>query len=300
MGGRPLIAAVLVGAWLGVTGCSQEPPKTLTVAFSADFWGAVDPCDCPGKEYGGLGRRATFMEAVRDTAENLLLLDGGDFFGSDIAFGTSKAEIMLGSMAMMGFDGLVVGEKDFGFGVDYIVSRTAEMDLPVLAANLYRAETGELLFSPSRTVEFSDGLRVGLIGVVGDKMKLPPQVPEGALNITDPAEAIQREAAAFGAGVDVIIVLAHLPEMKVRKLAENVPEIDLIVYGHEGRQQRKVRRFGNAFILGVPKEGSHAGVAYAVVGEQGGIGVLTSSLTPLSDRYADHEAIVDLFREHGL
>jgi 2',3'-cyclic-nucleotide 2'-phosphodiesterase (5'-nucleotidase family) len=297
---RVALAAAVLAAFLGAGGCSRQQPQTLTVAYSGDFRGAVDPCDCPGKEYGGLGRRATFLEAVRDTADNLLLVDAGDFFGSDISFGTAKAEVMLNSMALMGYHGLVVGEKDFGFGVEYIVSRAADIGLPVLAANLYDATTGDLLFSPSRVVEFADGLKVGLIGVVGDQLQLPPQVPEGTLEIADPAEAVRREAAVFEGGVDVVVVLAHVPEMQARKLAQAVPDVDLIVYGHDGRQQRKVRRFGSAFVLGGPKEGSHAGVAFVIVGEDGGVGTLTTSQTPLSDRYEDHAAVVELFREHGL
>lgn len=297
---RAAIATAFLAAWFGVAGCSQEQAQTLTIVYSADFRGAINPCDCPGKEYGGLGRRATFLETVRDTAENLLLLDGGDFFGREIDFGTAKAEIMMNSMALMGYDGMVVGESDFGFGVDYIVSRTAELGLPVLAANLYDAKTGELLFSPSWRLDFPDGLKVGLIGVLGDRLELPPQVPEGALEVTDPVAAVEREVAAFEDSVDVVVVLAHLPEIKARKLAERVPEVDLIVCGHDGRQTRKNRRFGNAFILQVPKEGTHAGVAFAVVGKDGGIRSLTTDLTPLSEWYEDHEAIKELFRAHGL
>jgi 2',3'-cyclic-nucleotide 2'-phosphodiesterase (5'-nucleotidase family) len=297
---REAIAAALLVAWIGVAGCSQEQAQTLTIAYSADLRGAIYPCDCPGKEYGGLGRRATFLEAVRDTAENLLILDGGDFFGREIDFGGAKAEIVMNSMALMGYDGMAVGESDFGFGVDYVVSRTAELGLPVLAANLYDAKTGKRLFKPSARLELPNGLEVGLIGVVGNGLELPPQVPVGALEVTDPVEAVESEVAAFEDGVDIVVVLAHLPEIKARGLAEKVPEIDLIVCGHDGRQPRKNRRFGNAFILLVPKEGTHAGVAHAIVGKDGGISSLTTDLTPLSERIDDHEAITDLIRSHGL
>ena len=297
---RAAAAAGLLVVWLGVWGCSQEKPQTLTVAYSADLRGAIDPCDCPGKEYGGLARRATFLEAVRDTAENFLLLDGGDFFGSEIEFGPEKAEIVVNSIALMGYDGLVLGESDFGFGIDYIVDRTAELNLPVVVANLYDAKTGEPLFPPSRTLDFPNGLIVGIIGVMGNKLKLPPQVPEGALQVTDPLAAVEREVAALVGEVDVVIVLAHLPAVEARKLAETVPGVDLVVVGHEGHQPRKIRRFGNAFVLQVPKEGTHAGVAFAVVGKEGAVSSLTSDLTPLSDSYKDHEAIKDLIRAHGL
>ena len=300
VGPRWAATAWLFAAWLGLLGCAREEPKTLTVVYSADLRGAIDPCDCPGKEYGGLARRATFLEAVRDTAENLLLLDAGDFFSREIEFGLEKAEIVVGSMALMGYDGVVPGEADFGFGVDYLLGRAAELNLPVVAANLYDAKTGELLFPPSTMVDFPDGLGVGIIGVMGDRLKLPPQVPAGALQVTDPVAAVEREVAAFAGEADVVIVLAHLPVVEARKLAERVAGVDMVVVGHEGHQPRKTRRFGNAFVLQVPKEGTHAGVAFAVVGKEGGVSGLTADLTPLSDRYKDHEAIAELIRAQGL
>jgi len=295
-----IVATVLV-ATIGLAGCSKEPAKTVTIAYSNDLLGTIYPCDCPGEEYGGLPRRASFLETVRDTTENFLLLDGGGFFGRDVAFGEAKAEVYMNSMAYMGFDGMVVGEGDFGFGTDYIVKRTGEAGLPILVANLYDVGTNELLFSSSSWVSYPNGLKIGLIGVIGDGLKFPPQVDPGTLRVTDPAAAIRRELANFDEGADVVVVVAHMPVIEARHLARAVPEIDLIVCGHEGKPLRKKnKRFGNAFILQIPKEGKHGGLAFAVVGKEGGIRELTSDITPLTARYEDHRAVMELLREYGL
>lgn len=296
-----IIALAAVMAYAGLTGCSREPAKTITIAYSNDLLGTIHPCDCPGQEYGGLARRATFVEMVRDTAQNFLLLDAGDFMGRDVSFGEKKAEVYLQSMALMGYDGMVVGESDFGFGVDYIVKRTAEAGLPILVANLYDAKNNQLLFPASSRIEYPSGVTIGLIGVMGSRVKFPPQVPAGALRITDPAAAIRREAAGFSPPVDAVVVLAHLPIVDARQLAREVPEIDLIICGHEGRQVRKQdRRFGNAFILQIPQEGKHSGLAFAVLGKEGGIRDLQAGLMPLSERYNDHDVVSGLLDEYGL
>jgi 5'-nucleotidase len=295
------IAVTVLIATIGLSGCSKEPAKTVTIAYSNDLLGTIYPCDCPGEEYGGLPRRASFLETVRDTTENFLLLEGGGFFGREVSFGEANAELYLKSMAYMGFDGMVVGEGDFGFGTDYIVKRTAEAGLPILVANLYDVETDELLFSSSSWVSYPNGLKIGLIGVIGDGLKFPPQVDRETLRVTDPAAAIRRELANFDEVADVVVVLAHMPLTEARHLAKAVPEIDLIICGHEGKPLRKKnQRFGNAFILQIPKEGKHGGIAFAVVGKDGGIRELTSDITPLSKRYVDHEAVMELIRAYGL
>ena len=101
--------------------------------------------------------------------------------------------------------------------------------------------------------------------------------------------------------MDVVVVVAHLPLLDARQLAKAVPEIDLIVCGHDGRPMRKKdQRFGNAFILQIPQEGKHSGLAFAVVGKKGGIRELTSNVLPLTSRYEDHPAVTELIRDHGL
>lgn len=295
------IGLAALTAFAGLAGCSREPAKTITIAYSNDLLGTINPCDCPGQEYGGLARRATFVEMVRDTAENFLLLDGGEFMGRDVSFGEKKAEVYIQSMALMGYDGMVVGESDFGFGVDYIVSRAGEAGLPILVANLYDAQNDRLLFPASSRIEYPSGVTIGLIGVMGPGLKFPPQVPAGALRVTDPAAAIRKAVAGFAPPVDAVVVLAHLPIVEARQLARDVPEIDLIVCGHDGKRVRKEnRRFGNAFILQIPDDGKHSGLAFAVLGKEGGIRDLEASLMPLSERYDDHEVVSALLDEYGL
>jgi len=295
------MAATVLVAVFGLSGCSKEPAKTVTIAYSNDLLGTIFPCDCPGEEYGGLPRRASLVETVRDSTENFLLLDGGDFFGHDVSFGEAKADIYTNTMAYMAFDGMVVGEGDFGFGTDFIVKKSVEAGLPILVANLYDVETKGLLFSPSSWVAYPNGLKIGLIGVIGDGLKFPPQVARESLRVTDPAAAIRRELASFDEEPDVVAVLAHMPLTEARRLAKEVPEIDLIVCGHDGKPMRKKKqRVGNAFILQIPKEGKHAGLAFVVVGKEGGIRDLSSDITPLTSRYEDHGAVMEILREYGL
>lgn len=298
---RFLLLIALVVVWRVSAGCSHEPSETLTIAFSNDMNGEIRSCGCAADDFGGLGRRATLLNIVRDSTENFVLLDAGDFFGRELNYGKEKADVTMKSMVLMGYDGVVLGEKEFGFGVDYIVKRAGEIGLPVLVANLYDAATDSLLFPPSWVVNFASGLNVGLIGVVGARLKMPPQVPQGRLRFGDPKQAVEREIEELGDEVDIIVVLAHMPRGEAWKIVSDIPDVDLVVSGHEGKPMRTTRRVGNGFILQNSSKGLYMGVAFAVLEkDRRGIRNLTNQFLPLSQIYQDDEAIFKLFRAYDM
>ena len=57
----------------------------------------------PRKDYGGLGRRATFLSGQRIDGRNVLLLEGGDLFGVDVNYGQEKANVTLEALAYMDY-----------------------------------------------------------------------------------------------------------------------------------------------------------------------------------------------------
>lgn len=295
---RSTLAATAVAV---VAACSSSnDPETLILAYSNDMNGEIRSCGCAAKDFGGLGRRATFVNMLRDSTGSLLLVDGGDMFGTKLNYGKEKADLTLKSMSLMEYDGIVVGETEFGFGVDFIVRRTQELHTPVVLANLYYGETDTLLFPPSRVVKKGNGIQVGLIGVMSRGIKFPPQVEQGRLRVTDPVEAVLREIEALGDDVDLIVVLAHMQRKAAQALAIAVPEVDLIVHGHEGRAVRRIRKHGNAYVLQVADRGRYLGAATVTLSPDRTIASLTSHVTALDKWLDDDEAVSQLFRAYDM
>lgn len=289
----------LVGLLVVLSGGCSSREESLTIAFSNDMVGEIRSCGCVQKDFGGLGRRATFVRNVRKRATNVALFDGGDFFGVGVNYGKEKASLTLQAMAVMGYDGVVVGEKELAFGKDYLVERVKALRLPVVACNLYDEAADTLLFPPSRTVELDSGLRLGVVGVIGDGLKLPDAGGEG-VRIAPFVPALQREVAALKPRVDLVVVLAHMRLKEAQRLAERHADVDLVVCGHDGRPMRKVRRFGNAYVMETTTRGRYMGVAHATVDRKRGVTDLIVSQEPLSRDYDDDEAIVKLFRVYDM
>jgi 2',3'-cyclic-nucleotide 2'-phosphodiesterase (5'-nucleotidase family) len=294
-------AAVAAGCAAAITACSSsEGPRRVTIAYSNDLHGEIRSCGCAAKDYGGLGRRATFLAALRDTTGDFLLLDGGDIFSTGINYGLEKADLTLSAMARMGYHGIVVGERDFSFGREHIVERTRALGLPVVAANLFDVAADTLVFPATREVMLDSGLRVGLVGVLASRLRLPPQVPPRSLVIRDPLETIRPIVDEMRPRVDLVVVLGHMDRSEAHRLAEALPGVDLVVHGHDGRALRQVRRFGNAYVLQVSERGMYMGVAFATLGPDARIAALTNTVVPLDKSFADDEAIAKLFRVYDV
>lgn len=297
---RPAGRASLVAlCFLLAFGCSKKPER-LTIVFSNDMMGKIRSCGCPSNDLGGMGRMATLVKTVRDTAGAVLLLDGGDFFGTEINYGKEKADLTMKSMELMKYDGVVPGETEFGLGTEYFVRRAREVRLPVVLANVFDARTDSLLFPPHTVVTLSGGLRVGLTGVLSDRIKLPPQVEPGSLAVKSPLALVQKAVKSLRPGVDLVVVLAHMDIGEARDLALKTDGIDLVVCGHQGRPMRNTRQFNGAYLLQVPKEGRYMGVAGAVLNERRKIERLAVQQQPISNVFADDEAIVKLFKAYDI
>jgi len=294
------VAALGVASVLAACGRGPSAPPGITIGYSNDMDGAIRSCGCAVHDYGGLGRRATFLDAVRDTVGDFLLLDGGGFFGSNVNYGRLKADLTLESMKSMRYDAIALGEEEFGFGVDYIVERTRELALPVVECNVYDARADTLLFAPHRVVTLSSGLKVGIIGVLGDHLKLPPQVRPGRLRVSSAAAAVRRQVRALADSVDLLAVVGHLRRSEAQRIARQNGDIDLIVHGSEGRPMRRMRPFGNAWLLQLAAKGLYMGIAYAVLDGHGGIRRMEAHQYPLDGRYADAPSVAKLFRAYDL
>lgn len=299
---RPLLLPALVVGLL-LSACAREtpPPRRVTIAFSNDMKGEIRSCGCASKDVGGLGRRATFLAALRDTTvADFLLLEGGGFFSPKLNYGREKADLTLDAMSMMDYDGVVLGEEDLGFGMEYIVNRTREVGLPVVVANLVDSRADTLYFPASRRITLPSGLEVTLIGVMSPRLRLPPQIESGTAKISDPRGAVRRVLERLGPKPGLVVLLAHMGRQEVQQLVSEFDAIDIVVHGTEGRPMRKVAPRGGAYILQVADRGRYMGVAYAVLDDNDDVRGLQTAVTPMGKEYEDAPAITRLFEAYDL
>src|SRR5262249_41731704 len=100
-------------------------------------------------------------------AKNVLLVDSGD-----IVIGTAMSSVFRGApdieaMDLMGYDALGLGNHDFDFGLVHLRELKAKARFPFLCTNVTPKQSG---VCERFAVKKVGGLRVGLLGLIGQKV----------------------------------------------------------------------------------------------------------------------------------
>ncbi len=191
---------------------------------------------------GGLSRIATLRHRLLADNPNTLLTLGGDFF-SPSAVGTALVDgarlagrQMVATLNATGVNLAVFGNHEFDLREPEFLSRLGESRFPYLATNVTDAN-GDLFPGtvPHRIVTITaPDRRTVRIGFVGATIRSNSR---DWVRYTDPDSALRHEVTLIRDSADAIVALTHLPIATDLHLAETVPELTVILGGHEHDNQ---------------------------------------------------------------
>ncbi len=225
---------------LGATPRSQR----LIILHTNDVHSRLDPFPMDGgrnQGLGGVAARAAQIESIRNTNEQVLLLDAGDIFQGTPYFNIYNGEPEIKAMTAMKYDACTMGNHDFDAGIENFALQMQKASFPCIISNYDFTNTpleGKTI--PYRVIK-KGSLKIGIFGL-GIKLKgLVPDNLSGNTIYLDPIEKAN-EMAAFlkkEKKCDLIICLSHLG-YKYREtnqisdviLASETLNIDLIIGGH--------------------------------------------------------------------
>ncbi|MGW9629102.1 bifunctional metallophosphatase/5'-nucleotidase [Agromyces sp. NPDC055520] len=236
----------------------------------------------------GLARVASVVNQIRADRgrDRTLLFDAGDTIqGTPLGFyyatvepvtETGATHPMAAQMNALGYDAVALGNHEFNYGLDFLDHWISQMDAPVLAANAVHAGTKVPRFRPYTIkrvkVQGRPPINIGVLGltnpgvVIWDKANV-----EGSVEVQGLVEAAARWVPIMRSeGADIVVVSAHsgdsgtssysgdLPvENAAALVAEQVPGIDVILFGHAHREvpERFVTNLatGKQVIMSEPK-----------------------------------------------
>lgn len=202
-------------------------PDKLVLLSTTDVKGKTVPCGCHVPK-GGLARRATFVDSMKTSFGQVLLVDNGGFFPEDDAH-REAAPFLMDEMKQLGTDAVNVGERDLRFGLGYLEQNVRRSGLSLVSANLLDKQTHKPVFPPSLIKQVGT-VKVGIFGLISDKGELGPS--KDALLVDDPQAAAKRTVAELKeAGAQVIVLLSQLGKLEGEDLVSAVDGIDAIVMG---------------------------------------------------------------------
>ena len=257
-----IVATLLSGACALPMLHESMPPVDLVVAATTDVHGYVRGWDYYGNRPDtsrGLTRVATIMDSLRRASTVLpVFVDAGDMLqGNPLTYVAARVDstmphpVMLAMNAMQ-YTAAAVGNHEFNYGLPALERAMRQSAFPLLAANVF-APDGKPRFQ-AWAVATRNGIKIAIVGattpgsMVWDRDNL-----SGRLVVRDIVPSVRqavREAREAGAAVVIAVVHSGLDEPSsydtvstgvpsenvAARLAREVPDIDLLVYGHSHKE----------------------------------------------------------------
>ena len=192
---------------------AQVDDTVVTLLFTNDIESAYEPVPAfwleDMEQIGGIAEMSTLVQQIRESEPNVFLFDAGDIFTGALSRLTDGA-LMFEFMISMGYDAMGIGNHEFDYGEEIFAWQKNRVPFPVLGANLFYKDTSHPYAPPHAIVE-RNGVRIGVIGILGQDAASTAVARDhiDELDVTDPAEAVQRSVDELRDEVDVIVLLTH-------------------------------------------------------------------------------------------
>ena len=225
---------------------AQAAPRdeSLNLILSAAGYGEMLPCGHCTSKAGGLARRATLIAACEDTADHVLVADGGDFLrkgGPDPQVDKFLVEMLVRRLHYTVFG---IGEIELGRGESYLRELTQGLSgVDWVSANILERATKQPRFKPF-VIRQAGRAKIGFTSVLEPSLKLAGG--DTALVVADPASSLQDVVDQMRSECDLVVVFGHLRHIPLRTLLESVTGVDIAVSSHANRIENFPMRVGEA------------------------------------------------------
>ncbi len=241
---RFLLPLLLIMLTTGGVFAQTQETFDLTILHTNDVHGRVaqfsesgsrcTPADAAEDRcFGGIARRATIIQQVRQEVDNVLLLDGGDQFQGTLFYTRYKGAEAQQFMNQLGYDAMAVGNHEFDDGPQTLAAFIQGAAFPVLSANIDASEEPNLagLIRPYTILDVG-GEKVGMVGYTTEDTAIlsSPGPNVRFLNIEKTVQAAVSEMEAMG--VNKIIAVSHAGFGRDQQVAATVRGLDVIIAGH--------------------------------------------------------------------
>lgn len=196
-----------------------------------------------GGKNGGLDRFATLLKRLKQRQPHTYTILAGDLL-SPSAIGAAKVDgeplagkQMVDILNRLHWDYATFGNHEFDIGRKALLQRLQEARFKFFSSNVLDSGTGKPFDRSHRTVIFDvDGVKVGLIGIT------MTELPRDFVSFLDPfGSAKQALRQLKDQHVDMIILVTHQNLAEDIRFAEQLPDVDLIIGGHEHENWRIFR-----------------------------------------------------------
>jgi len=201
-------------------------------------------------QMGGMDRIATVVKAIRAARPEALLLDGGDTWQGSYTALKTNGQDCVDVMNLLGVEAMT-SHWEFTLGIDRVTEIVESLPFPFLGANIYDAEWDEPAYDAYKMFE-RGGSKIAVIGQAFPYLPIANpkwMFPGLSFGIREDRmkEVVQKVKEEEGA--DLVVCLSHNGFDVDRKMAAQVPGIDIILTGHTHDALPEPVMVGNTILI---------------------------------------------------
>jgi 5'-nucleotidase/UDP-sugar diphosphatase len=251
---------------------TRMKPDNVTVQLlhTTDMHGAAAPVtrkyEVEGekfnKQMGGTAFLAEAVEEYRDHFSRTLVVDTGDSVSGQVSTDLDEGRSMVKVMNEVGYDATITGNHGFDFGPDALRGRIQSANYPVLATNLTNSDGSPLKNTSSSKVCDLNGVKVGLVGLLTDKIPyLVTEENRAGFEVADVQESLADELPKLKEqGAEMIVVLSHQDDELDEALAARFPDEGMIILGgHSHVEMTEPKKVAGNFLYKSGSQGAALG-----------------------------------------
>ena len=282
-----------------LSSCSKDDGKiSFTLLQLNDVY---EISSIQGGKFGGMARVETLHQELLAKNKNTLLVMAGDFLNPSL-IGTMKhndvrvrGKQMVEVMNAMNFDLAAFGNHEFDLSQKDLQKRLNESNFPWISSNVFNRTKDTIIpFNQDingqktsikgsfiKEITDNDGtkLKIGFISVC------IPSNPKDYVLYKDMFSSIQKEYEFIKNKVDIVIGLTHVKIEHDREIAKLLPEIPLIMGGHE--HDHKNEMIGNVKITKADANAKSAYIHHITFNKNSNETILSSELKTINNSIND-------------
>lgn len=291
----------------GIVACSpvkEKQEKNEVVILQLNDVYEIGPIE--GGKVGGLARVATVKKQLESQYEHVITILSGDFLNPSLV-GTLtdengekiKGRQMVESLNALGLDFVTLGNHEFDLKENELVQRIYESDFIYTCANAFHVANGDTVpfqqivngdtvavsTSEQRSIKFKNGVETNL-AFIGNVL---PFSKPNYVYYTDQFQAVVDEYNRIKSSANIVLGLTHQSIDEDKKLATMVPEMPLLLGGHEHVNMK--HQVGEVTITKADANAKTAYVHKLSIDENGALESFTSELISITDTIQEDDAV---------
>ncbi len=190
--------------------CTESLMVSIDIFCINDLHGKI----LDGESQPGVDELTTFLAEAKEENPNTILLSAGDMWQGSSESNLTRGNLTTEWMNEAGFDAMTLGNHEFDWGLDPIADNAELAQFPLLAINVYDADTRQRVsYCQSSVMVECSGVQVGIIGAIGDcYSSIAADKSEGVYFLVgdELTELVKAESEALRSqGADLIVYTLH-------------------------------------------------------------------------------------------